>query len=904
MKAAARVALLLTAAPLAAAASAPALSYAADVDVAGFAASVAPDGKVWIAWRTDTAAGAGFFRVERENPDGTRVPAGEGFARLRGEEEGDGGDAYRLHDPAAREGQEARYLLTFMPRGGAERAAAVWQGRLARAVADSKDPAAAVVAVAAAVPLATATDAPRPQDWIGNGPRVRPWSAAQAADRVRLSLRTTGIYRVEAAELAEASGWDAEQIRQAIAATNLDLTCQGSPVAWLADGDAILFHGEETTSPTAPENVYWVAPGPGTGMAQAAGAFPPQPVTNAWFSESLFFQGTNHLTRVSYNSRTDLPFVAYGLRSNSSTDKSLASVEPVYDPAPGAWTGTVSVTLLSYYENSAVDSHAVEVSVGGIKAGLSEWSGELLLTHAYPFPSSSLGGSAAVVAVRHVAPPPPLLSTDYTRFLWLSCSLAYRRAYRARDGALLCRGGDGNLSAVAGLPSNDVAVLDVTQPRTPAVVAPVALAWDETAASWTAAFPSGGAGQAYQVFSRSAGVRRPAVRGARDLDWDDLTGVEHIILIPPEGWCEGFRQAVQPLTDFRTAEGLRSAVVDVESLYNKFSHGLADPMAIKVFCRRLQRGGMRYLLLVGAGAVDFRHQRLSVNDYTACLIPSCLAGQRFPLTGEDMTAAADGELVDINLDHVPDLAVGRLPSTSTQEIATVVMKTLAFERARRWREMAAVTADWDCTGIPDKEYAFSAGTDKLVAPLAANGRVVRTFYTSDPDGSLAAVRVDHLLPAMRAGTALFHFFGHANELRLGYRSGYYSLLRSTDIVPANWQKPVIAVLMCCLPNRWHSPYSSTPSVFLPYGLLADGTGFVAGIGSTGYLVDTDGEALGIQFYSGGAVGIRRLGDLWLRGMRNMAGAIPRERLLSVSLVGDPALSFDLIHNPGTHIILQ
>jgi hypothetical protein len=87
-------------------------------------------------------------------------------------------------------------------------------------------------------------------------------------------------------------------------------------------------------------------------------------------------------------------------------------------------------------------------------------------------------------------------------------------------------------------------------------------------------------------------------------------------------------------------------------------------------------------------------------------------------------------------------------------------------------------------------------------------------------------------------------------------------------------------------------------------LLASGTGFVAGIGSTGYLVDTDGEAMGIQFYSGGGKGTRRLGDLWLRGLRNLAGAIPQERLLSVSLVGDPALCFDLIHDPGTAIIIR
>ena len=893
--------LMLASVPLASAEapeSAPA--YASDVSVSRFDASVAPDDKVWLDWRTDVALGAGFFRIERESPDGAWSLVGEGYVPMRGEEEGEGGDTYRLHDPAAREGQTVRYRLTFLTRGGGEREAASWQGRLAHATVVSREVVKSVAADAP-VPLVPPSE---PQAWIGNGPRVRPWNGSQSADRVRLSLRTTGIYRVTATELSASSGWDEAYVRQAIAATNLALSCQGRPVAWLADGDALLFHGEPATTDTAPENVYWVAPGPGTGMAVATAAFPAEPATNACFAESRFFQGTNHLTRVSYNSRTDLPFVAYGLRSNTSADKSLTSIEPVDDPAPGAWTGTVSVTFLSYYENSEVDEHAVEVSVGGGPVRRFTWSGERLLTHVFSLPSSALDGAAAAVTVRHVAPPPPLMTTDYTRFVWLSCELAYPRAYRARGGALLCRGGGGNLSAVSGFPSNDVVVLDVTVPRAPVVIAPVALAWEGREAGWTAAFPSGGADQAYQVFSRSAGIRRPSVRGVRDLDWDAFAGVAHVILIPPEGWCGGFREAVQPLADFRTAEGLRSVVVDVELLYDKFSCGLVDPLAIQAFCRRLQPRGLRYLLLAGAGALDFRHQRLSVDDYTACLIPTRLAGQRFPLTGEDMVAAVDGELADVNLDHVPDLAVGRLPTTRPQEVATSVQKTLAFERARRWREMAAVTADWDCTGIKNKEYAFSDGTDKLVGPLSADGRTVRTFYTSDPKGSLAAVRLNYLLPAMRAGAALFHFFGHANELRLGYRSGYDSLLSNTDITPAKWPKPVIAVFICCLPNRWQSPYTSTPDVLLPYGLLANGTGFVAGIGSTGYLVDTDGEAMGIQFYSGGGKGTRRLGDLWLRGLRNLAGAIPQERLLSVSLVGDPALCFDLIHDPGTAIIIR
>ena len=235
-----------------------------------------------------------------------------------------------------------------------------------------------------------------------------------------------------------------------------------------------------------------------------------------------------------------------------------------------------------------------------------------------------------------------------------------------------------------------------------------------------------------------------------------------------------------------------------------------------------------------------------------------------------------------------------------------VQKTLAFERAHRWRERAVLAADWDCTGIPDKEYPFSDGTDKLVAPLAAGGRTVRKFYTSDPNGSLQAVRENHLLPALRNGVALFHFFGHGSERGLGNSWNQPArLLRSADITVANWGKPAIAIVMSCLPNRWQSPYTTTPECILPYGLFVAGSGFVAGIGSTGYLATSDGENLPIDFYADlEKKGTHRLGDLWLQGIRKQASSIPRERLLSVNISGDPTLTFSLIPDPRSIIIVK
>jgi len=80
---------------------------------------------------------------------------------------------------------------------------------------------------------------------------------------------------------------------------------------------------------------------------------------------------------------------------------------------------------------------------------------------------------------------------------------------------------------------------------------------------------------------------------------------------------------------------------------------------------------------------------------------------------------------------------------------------------------------------------------------------------------------------------------------------------------------------------------------LPCGLFAADTGFVAGLGATGFMLGDEGENLAVELYTNAAgQGRARLGDVWRRGLQRMAGSMPSERLLCYSLIGDPALTFD------------
>ena len=877
------IAILLAAASLCSGAEQGVLLYAPSVNVSRFeAVSLSDSGLVQIQWQTTVELGVDGFRVLRQRNGGKLEPVGSGFVRSKGDEDG---GTYELADPLVQVGETVHYELVMISRHGMDQKVADWTGVVAVATA-RKTPDAPIAAAAA--PLEPSVLA---QSWIGSGDRVLSWINAVPADRVRLSVRDQGVYRVSAQELADASGWGLATVSNAMSSTNLSLSCLGASVSWFTEGTNLFFYGLPTESRFAPENVYWISLGAGSNMVTQV-MTPGEPsTTNDWFINQISRQGTGYLSRVLYSSLADAPAPFVSFTGALANGKYTNFVETLTDCVPGLWMGVVTVHLMSYCE-TGTDDHTVSVSIGGKTIGNPTWSGEQYLSFSYPFASTNLTGSAVILSLTNIASAPPP-APDNTSFLLLSYGYSYPCSYRARIGALRCTGGDGNTVMATGFSSNDIVVLDVTMANHPCVVAPVTISYDSAASNWMAAFPCGGTGQIYQIFSKTSGVLQPAVRGVRDGDGSALSNAaDYVILVPPEAWRPDFRAALQPLVDFRNAQGLRTLIMDVESLYNRYSYGVVDPLAIRAFCSEGYTNGvshpLRYLLLAGSGALDFKHQRLSVNDYSACLIPPMIAGQRF-LSGEGMTVALDGAFGDVNGDGVPEIAIGRLPTTKTQELGVVVQKTIAYEGALIWRQQASVCADWDNTG--DMYYPFSAGTDRLIAPLTNANRSVVKHYPIDNTGNLSSVKFGSLFPALSVGSGLLHFFGHSNVLSLG-GSGTesYRLLWITDITSANWQKPAIGIIIGCFPNRWQS-FSTTVSL-IPYGLFATNTGFVAGLGANGYMLADEGENLAVSLYSNAAAqGTVRLGDVWRQGLAGMAGIIPSERLLCYSLVGDPALVY-------------
>jgi hypothetical protein len=298
-------------------------------------------------------------------------------------------------------------------------------------------------------------------------------------------------------------------------------------------------------------------------------------------------------------------------------------------------------------------------------------------------------------------------------------------------------------------------------------------------------------------------LRPTLVRPVAELDLrTDNSGYDYLMVVHSR-----LLDAIEPLARFHRARRLRTAVLDVDAVYDEFNGGIPHPIAI----RKLVAWGMehwqvkpRYLLLVGDASADILHDMRSER-----LKPTAIAMRPHPTSEELMLptglssmpttsykqwdpelanrnliptwqypsqegqAASDNDFVTLESGNFhPTLAVGRFPVIEPAEVKAIVDKTIAY--------MTKPTpGDWrrDVTFISTDEVAsFKKGSDDIAAELGGQGFSIRNIYTKQ-DASTAAAANAELKRDLDAGNLLVHFIGHGGAFiwRVGPPADLFTL---------------------------------------------------------------------------------------------------------------------------------
>ena len=672
-----------------------------------------------IRWEAGTEVRNLGYRVYREQ-NGDRRPV-SGFipgSALRAGFDPIAGRNYSFVDPSARFG--GRYWVEAIDiRGKSD-----WLGPVDVRRTPGTLPAASAALVAPSGGAALLAGGPiaKPVDPLGlerawRDPDLqRQWRVAAAPGAVKLLVRQDGVYRVPLAQLYGAG------LPAGTPIGALQLWAGGRSIAFRATpaGDGIEFFGQAADTHYTGTRVYWVTTGLGRPTAIAAAP-----------SASVTGSSTSFLETLEIRERTQ----HFPALMNPDTDNFFGPLimgsqplQRIFSTPALALQATDTPVLEVRIQGLTNNVHTLDVVVNGTPIGTIQSVFQDVANARFTLPPGLLvaGDNTVTLAARTVAGGGVDFSVE------LSQRLTYPRQY-SFSGPVRFTAPAGSDLVVAGADPSSVRVLDITSALSPAVVT-------TSATAGGVRLSASGAGSRILYAYRDQDVLAPSIIANNVSTWHASTGADLVII-----GDRSLLPSIQPLAEQRAREGLSVAVVDVVDVYDEFSAGEKDALALRSFLANAVQNWAtppRFVLLAGAATYDPRgwlgHPEL--DQVPTVLLPTSY-----------LQAASDDGLVTFEGSLGPAVAIGRLPLATAAEMDAAVAKIVGHTLASKLDGNVLLVSD------VDPRISFAAASAEVRAALS--GWNTQDFVRgADNDATHAA-----LLEALRSGPIAVDYQGHGAE---------------------------------------------------------------------------------------------------------------------------------------------
>lgn len=721
-----------------------------------------------------------------------------------------------------------------------------------------------------------------------------------ATGEFRLSIQADGLYRVTYADLTAAgldpNSVDPQQFALHNRGEDIALYVAGEMDGSFDPSDYLEFYGQGWNTNYTNTNVYWLdVDGPAGPRMTARDVTPNNAPTPASFRatsrhEEQVWRWTQHLQ----NNKTWW-WQKYTLYDNATATQVTATLAiPLPGVAPQGQPVGVRVAMASNTDYPQYPDHHVRAYLNDTSTPLDErqWNGREPIELAGTAAGAMLADTNTLFlrAVFDMGTP---YAYDIYYLDWVE--ITYDRLYAAHNGELYFSADAANTWRfnVDGF-TTLARAFDVSNPRNP-----VRLLNSQMNSGQLILQDYAGPGARFLAVGDNA-LRTPVAiqrytAPALDL-FDTSQRADYLVISHAD-----FMQAVQPLVQFRTGQGMTTTVVDVAWLYDQFNAGILDPQAIKNFIdyayHQWAGPAPSFVLLVG----DANFNPMAYNPaYYGAWERTYLPTFNLvidPYTGE---VAVDNELVTVSgNDILPDLFIGRMPAQSAASVSAMVNKTIEYERVTPpgdWRQRTLFVADnyLNANGAPDPAGNFEAVIQGVIAETIPDWYAIdRVYYDPSPNRPPDAWRYpttnearDAVAAAINNGALFTNYVGHATIDKWAenvWTTGDIPLLNNLD-------RLTIAVSMDCLDGYFDWP--NRPSLAETMLAYANG-GTVAHWAPTGLGVATGHDVLHKGFYEAiNGAGVDFFGAAVTAGRLRLAaiGAFP-DLVQSFMMFGDPALRF-------------
>ena len=321
---------------------------------------------------------------------------------------------------------------------------------------------------------------------------------------------------------------------------------------------------------------------------------------------------------------------------------------------------------------------------------------------------------------------------------------------------------------------------------------------------------------------------------------------------------EMFYDQMQSLKSFRqTYNQMSVEIVKVQDIYDEFSGGLVDPVAIRDFLKYSYKNWSRpapaFTLLVGDGNYDYKN---NLGTGAANLIPPFTPVWETDRSVSDENYVYFGKYGYLDSDSASaptsrrlDMVISRWPVKTKDDVTTVLDKVMGYEQAPEfgtWRNLITLVADDEYTNESNSEAFHTQDTEALSKyhiPANLNqSKIYLMEYPFDFKGEKPQAE-EAIVNAFNSGTVIVNFMGHGNPDVWAHEKVFK---RTQDIPRLNNQRklPLVYTSSCSI-GLFFNPIGEGMAEEL---LRAQDKGAIATVSATWLVIPDANAALNYKVY--------------------------------------------------------